>query len=348
MEFEVDLKLKVSIEDLETNVNEIVRAVKEVMRDTGREVLKEVLEVYQLRIRDVLLNGSLLFPHGECAGDKGFNGRGWRERTLKTEVGDIRLSLSRVECKGCGCVISPFLDVIGVVPWQRIQDGLKERLLELLTDLPYRRVEKQSFDFTDVFVSKTQLNRWVLEDDWSGIVFDVNIEEIKEVFADGTKIKRQDGTKGDLRLLIGKTTTYGKVVPIGVWIDKGWDEIGKELKETYGEEDFKGKVLLSDGEQGIEGHLLFKDMEHQRCIWHGGRDLGYTLWKDGLDKEARDTLTGDFKKVITINTEDRRDIEVRLTESKEALNGLTGSLKERGLESSASYVENLSSSISPM
>ena len=146
------------------------------------------------------------------------------------------------------------------MPWQRIQDGLKERLLELLTDLPYRRVEKQSFDFTDVFVSKTQLNRWVLEDDWSGIVFDVNIEEIKEVFADGTKIKRQDGTKGDLRLLIGKTTTYGKVVPIGVWIDKGWDEIGKELKETYGEEDFKGKVLLSDGEQGIEGHLLFKDM----------------------------------------------------------------------------------------
>lgn len=282
MEFEVEVKLKVSIKDYETNVNEIVRAVKEVVRDTGREVLKEVLKVYQLRIRESLLNGGIAFPHGECAGDKGFNGRGWRGRRLKTEVGDIGYSLSRVECKGCGCVISPFLDVIGVVPWQRIQDGLKERLIELLTDLPYRRVERQSFEFTDVFVSKSQLNRWVLEGDWSGIVFDVDMEGIKEVFADGTKIKRQDGTKGDLRLLIGKDKE-GKVVPIGVWVEKGWEEIGKEVKESYGEDGFKGKVLLSDGEQGIENHLLFKDMEHQRCIWHGGRDLGYVLWKDGSE-----------------------------------------------------------------
>lgn len=76
-----------------------------------------------------------------------------------------------VECRCCGGVISPFLNVIGVASWQRIQEGLKERLL---TDLPYRRVEKQSFEFTDIFVSKSQLNRWVLEDNWSGIVFDVD------------------------------------------------------------------------------------------------------------------------------------------------------------------------------
>ncbi|MGQ9561181.1 MAG: hypothetical protein ACUVWA_11765 [Candidatus Oleimicrobiaceae bacterium] len=42
MEFEIDLKLKVSIEDHETDVNEIGKAVKEVVRDTGKEVLKEV------------------------------------------------------------------------------------------------------------------------------------------------------------------------------------------------------------------------------------------------------------------------------------------------------------------
>lgn len=57
---------------------------------------------------------------------------------------------------------------------------------------------------------------------------------------------RQDGTKGDLRPLVGKDKE-GKVVPIGVWVDKGWEEIGKEVK-----------------------------------------DLGYVLWKDGLDREARD------------------------------------------------------------
>lgn len=341
MEFEIELKLKVNIKDLETNVNEIVRAVKEVMRNSGIEVLKELLRAYQLRIRESLLNGEMVFPHDECAGDKGFNGRGWRRRSLKTEVGDIEYSLSRLECKGCGCVISPFLDVIGIVPWQRIQEGLKERLLELLTDLSYRRTERQSFDFTDVFVSKSQLNRWILEDDWSGIVFDVDMEKIKEVFADGTKIKKQDGTKGDLRLLIGKTED-NKMVPIGVWIDKGWGEIGKELKDTYGEEGFRGKVLLSDGEQGIEDHLLFKDMEHQRCLWHGGRDLGYVLWKDGLDKEARDKITEDFKKGINITLRDREEIMERLEGGEKSLRELTETFKRKGLEASATYVENLS------
>ena len=344
MEFEIDPKLKVSIKDLETNVNEIARALKEGMRDTGKEILKKILIVYQSHIREFLSKGGLAFSHGECLGDKGFRGRGWRKRCLKTEVGDIELELAMVECRSCGAVISPFLNVIGVASWQRIQEGLKERLLELLTDLHYRRTERQSFEFTDVFVSKSQLNRWILEDDWTGIVFDVDMKGIKEVFADGTKIKRQDGTKGDLRLLIGKDKE-GKVVPIGVWIDKGWEEIGKEIKESYGEDSFKGKVLLSDGEQGIENHLLFKDMEHQRCIWHGGRDLGYALWKDGLDKEAMDRPIEDFKKVITIDTEDRKDIEVRLIESKEALNGLIESLKERGLEASSNYVENLSKGI---
>lgn len=87
------------------------------------------------------------------------------------------------------------------MPWQRIREELKERLLELLADLPYRGVERQSFESTDVFTPKSQLNRWVLEDDWTGIVFDVDMEGIKELFAHRTTIKRQDGTKGDLRLL---------------------------------------------------------------------------------------------------------------------------------------------------
>jgi len=56
-----------------------------VARDTGREVLKEILKVYQLRIREDLLNGSLLFPHGECAGDRespSFQGYGASEMSL--------------------------------------------------------------------------------------------------------------------------------------------------------------------------------------------------------------------------------------------------------------------------
>jgi hypothetical protein len=30
------------------------------------------------------------------------------------------------------------------------------------------------------------------------------------------------------------------------------------------------------------------DIFHQRCIWHEKRDLGYAMWKDGVEKKERD------------------------------------------------------------
>jgi len=35
-------------------------------------------------------------------------------------------------------------------------------------------------------------------------------------------------------------------------------------------------------------------------------ELAYVLWMDGLDKEVRDNLIEDFKKMTTINIGDRR------------------------------------------
>jgi hypothetical protein len=343
MKFNLTINLTVDIKDYETTVNEIVRGVKDAMKEASKRVMEEVLRCYQEKIRGEMIRGNMKYPHGECGGDGGFVGRGWRKRRLKTEVGDIEVDLARLECKRCGAVISPFLDVIGVVAWQRLQDGIKERIIELLTDLPYRRTEKQSFEFTGVSVSKSQINRWILEEDWSGIVFEVEMEGIREIYADGTEIKKQDGSKGEMRVMIGRRGD-GKVVPIGVWVDKGWEEIRKELVETYGEERFKGKVLLSDGEKGIE-RLLFEGMEHQRCIWHGSRDLGYVLWKDGVKKEEREKIIEDFRDIINISDRGRKDIEERLNKSEEEMRKLVKTLRENKLESSAVYVERLSKGI---
>jgi len=55
------------------------------------------------------------------------------------------------------------------------------------------------------------------------------------------------------------------------------DYIGKWLIEEHGEDKFKGKVLLSDGETGIEKHPLFKGMEHQRCVACGEGFRVYAL-----------------------------------------------------------------------
>jgi len=354
MKIKISAEMDVSLKDFDTAVDEIVRAVQQKTQELGQEILKALLLTYMEQITVKFCDENIPFPHlidGEkCEGDKGFRRRGKRERNLKTELGEIILTLEQIECKKCGKVFSPFLDVIGLKLWQRMQEGLKEKWINMATDLSYRRSVKQALELTGVSISKTQLNRWVLDDDWSSITFDVNIDEIREVFADGTPIKKQDGNKEELRILLGRTLV-GKTIPIGVWVDKSWEHIAKELIEEFGAEKFKGKVLLSDGEIGIEKHLLFKDMHHQRCVWHAERDLGYMLWKDGLPREARDSLTQQFKEIINIKPggklceREKEVIRGRLHESKEALESLVSELKNQGLKTASSYVERLSRSI---
>ena len=123
-----------------------------------------------------------------------------------------------------------------------------------------------------------------------------------------------------------------------VYVDRSWEEIGKELKSLIDAERLKGGVLLSDGEPGIEENLLVEGMEHQRCLWHGWKDLGYMLWAEGVSKEERDNISGELKKLSislpfgekAVNEEDREEVREKLKEVKASLEKMVISLKSKG------------------
>ena len=88
----------------------------------------------------------------------------------------MNIELAQVKCKKCGKRFSPLLEAIGLKGWQRVQDGLKDRWIDLATDLPYRRSERQATGLTGIRVSKSWLNSWVLEGDFSEIAFGVDMD----------------------------------------------------------------------------------------------------------------------------------------------------------------------------
>ena len=63
--------------------------------------------------------------------------------------------------------------------------------------------------------------------------------------------------------------------PVGFWVDKGWDEIRKDLEKriNYG----KLEVLFSDRGPGIKENLRAEGMRLQRCLWHEKRDFPIIL-----------------------------------------------------------------------
>lgn len=139
-----------------------------------------------------------------------------------------------------------------------------------------------------------------------------------------------------------------RLVPLGAWADKDWDQIDREMLAKKPER-ILPPVVAMDGERGQEvlGNLA---QDIQRCQWHVPHQLGFALWEDGLRKPERqphidklagiikiDLPAGDYK---SIPSEMQDQIRGQLLESRGAMDTLVRSFQENGYFSAASYLRN--------
>ena len=149
--------------------------------------------------------------------------------------------------------------------------------------------------------------------------------EIRYLMADTMKVCLQVGRGRDVgwaeaRVVLGSQKPEGPWIPLGIFTNWSWKEIRKELEKRidYG----KLEVLISDGESGIEA-LLREGMKHQRCTWHGKRDLSFMLYQDGYrgfeNRDLVDLLSEIplFRLDIKNRAEVRERVEEILKESRE-------------------------------
>jgi hypothetical protein len=353
MEIIIPLSVKVSIAEDNVNINDIAKAIKQVTEDIGRYLLKQTLKECEREVVDAFCSGAMTVAHRrkgrrgrDCQGGTGWirKGETRRQRSFTTLLGEVRLKLVEVKCRSCGARLRPLLGWLGLAPYQREEMGIKQQGIDLATDLSYRRSSRQLENLGGVNISRSRLNSWVRKTD---IELDLSVEDYpRSIYADTTGYHRQDGTEGKVRLVLLKGLS-GKVNGVKVYVDQSWDVIGKELKSQISVEQLKGCVLLSDGEPGIEENLMVEGMEHQRCLWHGWKDLGYMLWAEGMSKEERDTITGQLKKLTialpfeekAVTKEDKEEIGEKLKKVKISMNELIDYLKSKGYHKASGYLE---------
>jgi len=352
MEIEIPLSVKVSVAEDKANINDIVKAIGQVLQETGVYLLKQVLKEWEERIIAAFCAGMASVRHRrkgrrgrDCEGRKGWirKGETGRERGFTTLLGEVKLRLREVKCRGCGARLRPLLGWLGFAPYQREEIGIKQKGIDLAVDLSYRRGARQIESLSGVRVSRTRLNSWVKGTE---IELDLSLEDWpKLIYADGTGYHHQDGTGGQIKLVLIKGFT-GKVDGVKVYVDRSWEEIGMELKSQLGEERLRGCVLLSDGEEAIEKNLLVEGMEHQRCQWHGWKDLGYMLWAEGMSKEERGIIVSQLRKLTivlpfeerAVADEDREEIGEKLSGVKASLEEMVAYLKSKGYLKASGYL----------
>ncbi|MEK6732108.1 MAG: hypothetical protein AABY55_00630, partial [Candidatus Omnitrophota bacterium] len=170
MEIKISLSVKVSIAEDKANINDIVKAIGQVLQETGVYLLKQVLKEWEERIVAAFCAGMATVRHRrkgrrgrDCEGRKGWirKGETGRERGFTSLLGEVKLRLREVKCRGCGARLRPLLGWLGFAPYQREEIGIKQKGIDLAVDLSYRRGARQMENLGGVRVSRGRLNSWV-------------------------------------------------------------------------------------------------------------------------------------------------------------------------------------------
>jgi len=369
MEQQIHITLFFELATGKVNLNEIVYRLEELKNTLMLEILKTILTSYDDLVAERLSPQSgVMTPSKTRKGlgrhirkgvpDRRFchgrriRKRGYRKhpRIISTVFGKLEFPLRVAECCTCGARHSPLLDTLKITPYSRQESNFEHEVIEAVIDTNYRRlIEGRSID-----ISLGGIHNLVVGSDVDQLEeAAVDLGDLSAILADGTGYKRQLGKKGELRSVIGITTS-GKVEPLGTFANTQWRDIERIVKERIKEAKAVDIPFIYDGEPGLD-HFLADVAESQRCTWHGPRGLYHSLWEDGLKKKESQPQIDKLRHLIGIELPsddyqllkdgDRQSIEDKYKSSKAEIADLIAVFKDQGYQNGAVYLENLSKRI---
>jgi len=362
MEQEISITLRFNLAIGKVNLNEIVYKLKEIQNSLMLQILEGILRSYDDLISERLsrrytskarkgLGRHIRSNDSDCRFCRGRKVRKRvyrkRPRHFDTVFGELKLPLRVVECLNCGAIYSPLLSALGVGSYKRKEANFENEVIEAVIDTNYRRLIKgRSID-----ISLGGVHNLVVSSDidkaYQGIV---PLEDLSGIMADETGVKQYKGRKGELRAVIG-VTTAGRVEHLGSFSNTQWPEIERIIKEQIKGAEAFNIPFLYDGEPGLDDFLA-NVAESQRCTWHAPRGLYHALWEDGLKKKDSQPSIDKIKHLIGIELpegdyellkdEDKDQVKSQYENSKAEIMELIKTLRDKGYQHGASYLENLS------
>jgi len=345
MEFTVKLTVSIKVEAGWPDVNEIVGDVDQIgneMKQALMELLTPALQQDYLSQDGVERNLAHSIPKSDQPCEhRDFRRAGTRERSLKTPFGTVNIVLQQLRCKACGKFVTPFFDVLGLKQWDRLSQLTQRQVLGIVTETSYRRTEGIFQSLGQTF-SRMAIHSLVTKRDWD--FTEDPSPAVTHLMVDGTGYHGIDGNRKDLRVVIGVNST-GTTCFTQCYVGKDWSVIAEDLKQRK----LVPRQVTVDGEPGIDAVAEALKAPEQRCQVHFTRDLGYTLWKDGVTKAGRDRLTEQAQGLLAVevplyDTEpvrpaDRQYVEARIDKRIEELRLLAEEIRGKGYLRAATYIE---------
>jgi hypothetical protein len=363
MEQEIIIALRFKLAIGDVNLNEIVWRLKEIRDPLMLQVLERILTAYDDLICE-RLSQTKIYPSKDrrglgrhfrkddpdrfCRGRK-VRKRGYRShpRQVNTVFGKLRFPIRVVECGRCGAFYSPLLSALQIGPYARKETNFEQEVIEAVIDTNYRRL----IDGRSIDISVGGIHNLVAGSDVDRVYqTPVSSEQFSGILADGTGLKQYRGRKGELRAVVGVTSS-GRVAPLGTFTNTDWSIIEQQIKKRLKQNETHPLSFVYDGEPGLD-QFLADVAQSQRCTWHGPRGLYHALWQDGLKKKDSQPVLDQVQHLIGIELpagefeilqeKDKEPVKAHYQASKAEIQALIETFREKGYSHGASYLENIS------
>jgi len=283
-------------------------------------------------------------PKYSRGGDAKLRRAGTAKRTLTTRHGTVEFKLVKVKSLENGSVMRPFLLYIGLEPRKRVVDDLVLECAEAATYLTYRDSKKVIENLTRARVSRHRIHSCVQE---VGAFIDgergeAAARKIDLLYADGTKAHGMDGRKNEINVIMGKDLKTGEKSLLGLTVNGSWEETAEQVKG-------RADVLIADADRPLRSALLDKALNHQLCVNHAVREVGYHLWKAGLPKQERKLIRARLRAILNtcrnsaikhLKDKDVERLRWRINRTLTDLRQLADELLEEGLTGAAKFLRN--------
>lgn len=346
---EILLKIEVSLKMSEDGVkiNNLLYQLRKFMKVLYFGILREVFKALEYKAIKELQE-----KHPERYVK---NGKRYKPRHIKTSYGIFDYKLALVLDKEEKKTITPLPESIGLSAYVRNTKEAAEGGSGLVCHLSYRKSSSEVERIVGTEISKSELHREIQQlGEHIGEWQDLRKTPYRFLMVDGTGVRLQGSDKKtEMRWALASTGEKDKFEPVGVWINKSWQQIRRDIEKRL---DYSGiEVLFSDGGPGIEDNLLGDGMRHQRCVWHGDRDFAYLLYMDGLKKLAQEKFKEKMgtipamgmtkAKLEKLKPEDIPKVKKLVKKSTEGFHELLEILDKDKYPKARKYIENLSDNI---
>ncbi len=350
---DVSINVSCLLKEFDFSFEEIVLTIKEKITQGGVVALAEFVffwiskilckyyaEVVLSKMKKACCQAPYWLPHGSY------------QKSMKTTLGKLTLSLHRMKCHSCGTTHQPF-NIFFNLKHRSWSLDLEKISLEMLKDQSYRRTSNHLHLTCGVVVTKNLLHRMVFTSDFRKQ--DLKIEQdLQVIAADGTGYKpHSESSKQELKIVLGIDEDQ-RLIPVGAWVRSSWYQIGRQIKKANHPNKklaFKpvANIFLSDGERALINGMKHLAHHQQRCQWHFVRDFKYAfLYQDKGDKQDSIAMTNylwDLMDRLKVDEELKNDEEKlklfqEIIKAEKELEELELKLKKGNYSAAAVYLHN--------